>query len=113
MTLVDSNFFMYAPGRDHPHKRRATAFLEKVALGSVEAIIDAEVLQEILHRYRAIARWQEGRPVYDAARLLFPTCVPVTDAIMNVARSLMDDHPRLMARDAVHAAVELTHGLQF
>jgi hypothetical protein len=30
------------------------ALLERVADGELEATVDAEVLQEILHRYRAI-----------------------------------------------------------
>ena len=87
MTLVDSNVFMYAAGREHPHKKPATAFLEKVAAGSVDAIIDVEVLQEILHRYRALGRWDEGRQVYDAARTVFPSAVAITDEIVSRART--------------------------
>ncbi len=107
MTLVDSNVFMYAAGREHPHRKPATAFLEKVAAGSVEAIIDVEVLQEILHRYRALGRWEEGRQVYDAARTVFPSAVAITDEIVDRARRLLDEFPGLAARDAV----VLTHGL--
>lgn len=110
MTLIDSNVFMYAAGRQHPLKQRAATFLENVAQGSIDAVIDAEVLQEILHRYRALARWKEGRQVYDAARLLFPSVLPITDTILDRARLLLDDYSRLMARDALHAAVVLTHG---
>jgi predicted nucleic acid-binding protein len=54
VTLIDSNVFMYAAGRGHAFKKRAAKFLEKVAQGSFDAVIDAEVLQEILHRYRAL-----------------------------------------------------------
>jgi predicted nucleic acid-binding protein len=107
VTLVDSNVFMYAAGREHPHRKPATAFLEKVAAGSVEAIIDVEVLQEILHRYRALGRWEEGRQVYDAARTVFPSAVAITDEIVDRARRLLDEFPGLAARDAV----VLTHGL--
>lgn len=51
MLLVDSNVFMYAAGADHPSKGPALRFLERVANGDVGAGVDAEVLQEILHRY--------------------------------------------------------------
>jgi predicted nucleic acid-binding protein len=71
VTLVDSNIFMYAAGREHPHKKPATTFLEKVAEGSVEAMIDAEILQEILHRYRALGHWEDGRQVYDTRGCFF------------------------------------------
>ena len=37
-----------------------------MADGSVEATIEAEVLQEILHRYRALGRWAEGKVVFAA-----------------------------------------------
>ena len=111
MTLIDSNVFIYAAGREHPFKRRAAKFLERVAQGGVDAVIDAEVLQEILHRYRAVGRWPEGRLVYDTARLIFPATLPVTTEVMDCARRLLDEHSRLMARDALHAAVVETHEL--
>jgi predicted nucleic acid-binding protein len=61
LILIDSNIFMYAAGTSHPHKEPSATFLEQVAIGEVDAVIDAEVLQENLHRYRAINRWQDGR----------------------------------------------------
>lgn len=112
MTLVDSNIFMYAAGRDHPLKTRATAFLERVARGSVAATVDSEVLQEILQRYRSLGRWMEGRLVYDAARLVFTDVIPVTADVMDYARQLLDEYGSLMARDAVHAAVVTVSGLE-
>lgn len=111
MTLVDSNIFMYAAGREHPLKGRAVAFLERAAAGSEEAAIDAEVLQEILHRYRALKRWKEGRLVYDTARLVFPEVLAVTGEVMDGARRLMDAQSGLMARDALHAAVVRVYDL--
>jgi uncharacterized protein len=111
VTLVDSSVFMYAAGQEHPLKKRAMAFLESAAEGSVEAVIDAEALQEILHRYCALKRWQEGRLVYDTARMLFPEVLAVTGEVMDRARQLMDEQDRLMARDALHAAVMVVYGL--
>jgi len=112
MILVDANVIMYAAGAEHPHKRPAIAFLEKVARGEIEATIDAEVLQEILHRYRAIGRWKDGRQVYDLARLLFPSVLPVTARVLDRARQLLDAERHVMARDALHAAVVLTERLE-
>lgn len=109
MILVDTNLFMYAAGADHPNKAPAARFLERVASDEVEAAIDAETLQEILHRYRAIRRWQDGRRVYDLARTLVPVVFPVTAAVLDEARELLDRHPALMARDALHATVAMTH----
>jgi hypothetical protein len=112
LILVDSNIIMYAAGAEHPYKGPSVAFLESVAEGKVEATIDAEVLQEILHRYRALNRWTDGRKVYDLARRIFPTVLPVTVEILDRARILLDEYDGLMARDALHAAVVETNSLE-
>jgi hypothetical protein len=51
--LIDANIiFMYA-GQESPQRLPCQRFLERlVAGGGPEACTDAEVLQEILHRYR-------------------------------------------------------------
>ncbi|MEZ5402516.1 MAG: type II toxin-antitoxin system VapC family toxin [Bryobacteraceae bacterium] len=106
---MDANVLMYAAGTDHPHKGPSLVFLERVADGSVDAAIDAEVLQEILHRYSALKRWQDGRRVYELARRLFPVVQPVTAEVLDRAKTLVDADPGLSARDAVHAAVVLVY----
>lgn len=109
MILLDVNLFMYAAGGEHPCKAPSLRFLERVADGEVEAAVDAEVLQEILHRYRAIGRWPDGRRVFDLARTIVPLVLPVTASILDLAKVLLDDDENLMARDALHAAVALQH----
>jgi len=112
MILVDANVLMYAAGAEHPCKAPCIQYLESIASGQVEAAIDAETLQEILHRYRALKRWDEGRMVFGAARRIFPLVIPVTAEILDRARSLLDELPDLMARDALHAAVVKIHDLE-
>ena len=111
MILVDSNILMYAAGSEHPCKQPSVAWLERVASGEIEATVDAEVLQEILHRYRALRRWSEGRRVYDLTRTIFPVVLPIDSDVLDRARSTMDLHSGLMARDALHAAVVELHDL--
>lgn len=111
MILVDSNIFMYAAGADHPNKRSSADLVERIARGEVDAAIDVEVLQEILHRYRAIHRWEEGRLVYDLVRTVVPVVLDVSVETLDQARKLMDQHADLSARDAVHAATCLQHQL--
>lgn len=112
MILVDSNILMYAAGEKHPNRAPSIAWLEKVAREEIDGVLDAEVLQEILHRYQAIRRWDDGRKVYDLARMILPLVIPVDCAVMDRARELMDRYRNLVARDAVHAAVVLVHNLQ-
>ncbi|MEK7408003.1 MAG: type II toxin-antitoxin system VapC family toxin [Acidobacteriota bacterium] len=112
MILVDSNVLMYAAGADHPNKAAAVGFLEQVAAGEVVAAIDAEVLQEIIHRYRALNRWTEGRRLYSLARELFPEVLAVTGEVMDRAKEVIDADVSVSARDALHAAVVAVYGLE-
>jgi uncharacterized protein len=107
LILVDANIFMYAAGTDHPHKAPSAQFLTRVAGGDIDAAVDAEALQEILHRYRAMGRWEEGRRVYESARRVVPVSIPITVEILDAARDLLNGHRELTARDAIHAAVAL------
>ena len=110
MILIDSNIVMYAAGTAHPHRRPSAALLERIAAEQVDAITDVEVLQEILHRYRAIGEWRKGCLAYDLARKVFGVVIPITAEVIDDARKLMDSYHRLGARDAVHAAVSLLVG---
>jgi predicted nucleic acid-binding protein len=112
MILVDSNILMYAAGAAHPNKAASVHFLERVARGEIDAAVDAEVLQEVMHRYRSLRRWTDGRRVYALARDIFPYIVPITREIVDRAKALMDADGSLSARDAVHAAVTLEHGMK-
>jgi uncharacterized protein len=105
MILLDSNIFMYAAGATHPAKGPCLQLLKKIASGDVDAGIDTEVLQEILHRYRSIHRWEDGKRVYDLARKIISNVIPVDVRALDAARKLMDQHLDLMARDALHASI--------
>ena len=111
MTLVDANVLMYAVGKAHAHKARSGAFLEGVAEGRIEAVLDAETLQEILHRYRAVGREADAYQVYRLARKLFPEVLPITGHVMDRAAELIQKSPHVASRDAVHAAVVFEHRL--
>jgi predicted nucleic acid-binding protein len=112
MILVDANVLMYASGAAHPNKAPALSFLNRVAREEVQAAIDAEVLQEIIHRYSALRRWPEGRDLYDFARGLFAQILPITADVTDRAKHLVDADNRIAARDAVHAAVVMEYRLE-
>ncbi len=105
MILLDANILMSAGGAAHPHKEPSAHLLERIARGEVDAALDAEVCQEILHRYRALGRWEDGRRIYDAARRVVLVVLPITADVMDEAKAIPDEYPTLMARDALHAAV--------
>ena len=103
---------MYASGAEHPNKEPSVAFLKRVAAGEVEATVDAEVLQEVIHRYRALRQWPEGRRVYELARRLFPEILAITCEVMDRAKQLVDADAQVSARDSVHAAVVAEYKLE-
>ena len=51
---------MYLVGAPHPHKADAQLLLERLVAAGHRLVTDAEVLQEILHRYTAIGRRWPG-----------------------------------------------------
>ena len=59
--FLDANIPMYAAGQPHPLKQPCLDVLALVALYPDAFCTDAEVFQEILHRYRAQGRWQDGQ----------------------------------------------------
>lgn len=84
----------------------------RVAAQETEAIIDAETLQEILHRYRSLKRFEDARRVFDLARVIFPKTLGVDGDVMDEAQRILVDDETLTTRDAVHAAVVRVHGLE-
>ncbi len=109
--FIDSNVPMYVAGRDHPNKPPARRFLDRVRTGGVRACTSTEVLQEILYRYHALDRPDLAGKVYDLFVETCPEVLPVTLADTDRARALLDEHPGLPVRDAVHAAVMAGAGL--
>lgn len=112
MILLDANILMYAGGAAHAHKADCLALLAVIAEGRVDAAMDVEVLQEILHRYRAIGRSDLGFKIYEMARTIVPEFIPICLADVDVARDLMRADPGLTARDGLHAAVCLRVGCE-
>ena len=105
MIFVDSNIPMYLVGAPHPHKADARRLLER-AVGNGERLVsDAEVLQEILHRYVAISRREAIQPAFDALLGAVDEVYPVEAGDVEKAKAIVLGSPRLSARDAIHLAV--------
>ena len=61
--FIDANVPIYAAGREHLYKQPCVRILRMVADNPQLFVTDAEVLQELLHRYLASGRWILGREV--------------------------------------------------
>ena len=111
MILIDSNVPMYLVGTAHPHKTDAQRLVERCIADRERLVTDAEVLQEILHRYVAIDRIEAIQPAFDAVLGLVDEVFPVDLAVVERARTIVLGRRRLSARDAVHVAVMEAQGI--
>jgi hypothetical protein len=103
--FVDSNVPMYLVGSPHPHKTDAQRLLERCVADAERLVTDAEVLQEILHRYAAIGRRDAIAPAFEALLAVVDQVFPIELADVERARDVLLANPQLSARDAIHAAV--------
>ena len=111
MIFVDANVPMYLIGKAHPNKVRARVLLDQCVAGSERLVTDAEVLQEILHRYVAIDRRDAVQPAYDTLLAVVDHVFPVTREAVIRAHHLAVGIHRLSARDALHVAVMQAEGI--
>lgn len=106
MVFLDANVPMYAVGGEHPLKQPCGRILILIAHQPNAFVTDAEVLQELIHRYLAQRRWAEGRGVFQRfAALMTDRVEAVRAADVERAAILADAYPELAARDLLHAAV--------
>ena len=106
LIFVDINVPMYAAERAHALKQPCIDVLALVATHPTSFVTDAEVLQEILHRYRAIGRWPEGEQLFQRfATLMQGRIVDVQFVDLQAAAIMANTYPGLDARDLLHLAV--------
>ena len=112
MIFVDSNIPMYLVGAAHPHKTDAQELLESAVAARERMVTNAEVLQEILHRYVAIDRRDAIQPAFDALLGVIDEVFPIDRAAVERAKAIVLGSTRLSARDALHLAVMEAHGIE-
>jgi hypothetical protein len=105
--FIDANIPMYAAGGDHPMKTPCVAILEAAARGKLDVVTDAQVLQEILHRYTALNQRIRALEICRLFMEVVPAIYPITSAIVVSALEIHRKIPALQARDSVHTAVML------
>lgn len=105
MIFVDANVPMYLIGAEHRHKQLARGMLERAATERERLVTDAEVFQEILHRYVAIDRRDAIQPAFDTLHALVDEVFPIGAAVVERAKDLVLGYRTLSARDAIHVAV--------
>jgi hypothetical protein len=89
----------------------ARRLLEQLIAKDERLVTDAEVLQEILHRYTAIDRKDAIQPAFDAIVGIVDEVFPIEAADVEQAKTVLAGSRRLAARDALHIAIMERHGI--
>lgn len=112
MILVDSNIPMYLVGSPSLQKTDTQRILERLVSQRQRLVTDAEVLQEILHRYTSINRRHDIQLAFDAILSIVDEVLPVDRASAERAKQIVLGYRSLSARDAVHLAVMEQHAIE-
>ena len=102
---------MYLVGTPHPNRDRAASAINRLKAVPEVLVTDVEVYQEILHRFSSIGR---RNAIGDAFTTLDDIVVQVLSYGMSElleARDIVLSVPGISARDALHAAVMRSAGI--
>ena len=105
MIFIDSNVPMYLVGSPHPNKIAAEQTVAALIARQEKLVSDAEVLEEILHRYVAIGRLDAIQPAFDALLGVVDEVFPIEPENVQRAKTILLGKYGLSARDAIHLAV--------
>ena len=103
---------MYLIGAAHPHKTESQVILERLIAAGERLVTDAEVLQEILHRYTAIDRREAIGPALQVTLDIVDEVLPIGKAEALRAGEIVQNRVLMSARDAIHIAVMERHGIR-
>lgn len=112
--FLDVNIPMYAAGGEHPLRDSCVWIMTAVAAGELPAVIDVEIIQEILYRFGAAGRWPLAISMAENILKIVPVVLPVTTKDMKLTVDLTRTYGPIgaKARDLIHAAVMRNNGLQ-
>jgi len=110
LIFIDSNIPMYLVGGPHQNKSDAQQWLEKLSTDRQRLVTDAEVFQEIMHRYVAINRREAIQPAFSALLRIVDEVFPIDRKAAERAKDIVLGY-QLSARDAVHLAVMELNGI--
>ena len=112
--FLDANVPMYAAGKDHALREPCQWIMVEISEGRLSAVIDAEIVQEILYRYGAIKKRQTGARLAKNVMSIVPEIISVTSADMETTIELYElyNSDQIPARGCLHAAVMINNGIE-
>jgi predicted nucleic acid-binding protein len=110
--FIDTNIFIYAKGKDHPLKPACVSMIKRIGEHEITAIVNTEVIQEILYRYQSIKNLPLGISLAKEAIQICSLILPVTAADLSLALDILEAHPQIQTRDSFHAATMINNGIK-
>lgn len=110
--FLDANVLMYAIGKDHPYQQPCIQVLKQIETETIHVVTSVEILQEILHRYYSIRKYEVAAKAFANMKRLCEQIFPVLEADVDRAYRLLQEFPNLRVRDAIHAATILNNDLR-
>jgi uncharacterized protein len=110
--FIDSNIPMYLVGAPHPRKTESQILLERATASKERLVTDAEVFQEILHRYGSIERHAAIQPAFEAILEVVDDVLAIEKRDVLRAAEILQLPGHWSARDAIHIAIMERHQIR-
>jgi len=109
--FIDTNIFLYSVGRDHLLKPGSVAVIHRIRDGEITAVINTEIIQEILYHFQSIKQLPIGIRLAKDAVSISSRILPVEETDLSLAIGLLESYPKIQTRDAFHAATMIHNGI--
>jgi len=110
--FIDTNIFLYSVGRDHPLKRGSVGVIHRIRDGEITAVINTEIIQEILYHFQSIKQLPIGIRLAKDAVSISSRILPVEETDLSRAIELLESYPKIQTRDAFHAGTMIHNGIK-
>ena len=110
--FIDTNIFLYSIGRDHPLKSASVNVMHRIRDGKITAVINTEIIQEILYHFQSIKQLSIGVRLAKDAVSISSRILSVEEIDLSLAIELLEAYPKIQTRDAFHAATMIHNGIK-
>jgi uncharacterized protein len=110
--FIDTCVPMYAAGKTHIYQEPCRHIISAIGEGEFDVVTDVEVIQEVVYRFQAIGRREDGSELAHALLSLIEHVLPISRADMTCALTLQKNYPWLAPREAIHVATMIGAGLK-
>ncbi len=110
--FIDTNIFLYSVGRDHPLKPGCVAVIHRIRDGEITAVINTEIIQEILYHFESIKQLLVGIRLAKDTVSISSRILPVEERDLSLAIGLLESYPKIQTRDAFHAVTMIHNAIK-